>query len=721
MNTSLVLIASLVVYASATATSVASKTASKTEAAANPIRRVVTMLQMMQKKVEAEGVKEKELFEKFMCYCKSSKETLAKSIEDASVKIPQLESDIKEAEEELAQLQEDLKNHKADRAEAKAAMAKATEIREKEAAAFAKEKANDDSNLAALKKALAAIEKGMAGGFLQTSAAGVLRRLALSQDLSNGDRDILTSFLSEGNGQQYAPASGEIVGILKQMGDTMEKDIADLIAQEEAAIKEYEELMAAKQKEVDSLTKAIEEKTKRAGEVGIEIVNLKEDLDDTAGTLAEDKKFLADLEKNCDAKAKEWELRCKTRQEELLALADTIKILNDDDALDMFKKTLPSASFLQIQVTNKQVQDDALRALAAVQKKTHRNVNLDLISLALRGKKVDFSKVLKMIDDMVVLLGKEQTTDDAKKAYCEAEFDKSDDKKKELERSIADLEKTIEEDKASVETLTEEIKGLEDGIVKLDREVAEATMQRKEEHEEFTATLAANNAAMQLIEFAKNRMNKFYNPKLYKPPPKRELTEEERITLNMGGTLAPTNPPGGIAGTGVGFEQTRASAVAAPPPPPETFGEYKKKGEESNGVISMMDSLKADLAKEIQEMEFNEKDSQEEYEQMVNDAAEQRAADTKSIEDKTAVKAGLEADIVTNTDAKDAAAADLMATKQYIADLHADCDWLISNYETRKEARTNEIDALKKAKAVLSGADYSLVQIGRHAALKRHL
>jgi len=309
------------------------------------------MLQMMSKKVEAEGVKEKELFEKFMCYCKNSKGVLAKSIEDAEVKMPQLTSDIKEAESELAQLQEDLQNHKADREEAKSAMAKATEIREKEAAAFAKEKANDDANLAALKKALAAIEKGMAGGFLQTNAAAVLRQLALSLDMSNGDRDVLTGFLAGGNDQQYAPASGEIVGILKQMGDTMGKDIEELVAQEEAAIKAYDELMAAKQKEVDSLTKAIEEKTKRAGEVGIEIVNLKEDLEDTSETYMEDKKFLADLEKGCEAKAKEWEERCKTRQEELLALADTIKILNDDDALDLFKKTLPSASFLQIQVT----------------------------------------------------------------------------------------------------------------------------------------------------------------------------------------------------------------------------------------------------------------------------------------------------------------------------------------------------------------------------------
>merc|ERR1719321_963360 len=132
-----------------------------------------------------------------------------------------------------------------------------------------------------------------------------------------------------------------------------------------------------------------------------------------------------------------------------------------------------------------------------------------------------------------------------------------------------------------------------------------------------------------------------------------------------------------------------------------------------DGVIGMMDMLKADLAKEIQEMEFTEKDSQEEYEQMVNDAADKRAADTLSIEEKTTVKAGLEADIVKSTDAKDAASEELMATKQYIADLHAECDWLISNFDARKEARTGEIDALKKAKAVLSGADYSLVQVSR--------
>merc|ERR1719395_400063 len=333
------------------------ETNSAAKVAANPMRRVITMLQMMVKKVEAEGKKETELFEKFMCYCKTGKETLGKSIADAEEKIPQLESDIKEAEAEKAQLDKDLETHKADRETAKGDIAKSTAMREKDAAAFLKESTEDKSNLEALKKALAAIEKGMAGAFLQTNSAAVLRRLSLNQDMSNADRDLLASFLMGNAKQGYAPASGEIVGILKQMGDTMEKDLAEVLAAEETAKADFEELVAAKEKEIASATKAIEEKTKRSGEVAVEIVNLKEDLDDTVESLAEDKKMLADLLKNCETKKKEWELICKMRQEELIAIADTIKILNDDDALELFKKSIPSASasLLQVKVTRKEL------------------------------------------------------------------------------------------------------------------------------------------------------------------------------------------------------------------------------------------------------------------------------------------------------------------------------------------------------------------------------
>merc|ERR1719310_2079454 len=109
----------------------------------------------------------------------------------------------------------------------------------------------------------------------------------------------------------------------------------------------------------------------------------------------------------------------------------------------------------------------------------------------------------------------------------------------------------IEETTEKIAQTKSEIEALEAGIEQLDKDVAEATENRKEENEDHKALMASDTAAKEIIGFAKNRLNKFYNPKLYKAPPKRTLTEEERITLNMGGTLAPTASPGGIAGTGV--------------------------------------------------------------------------------------------------------------------------------------------------------------------------
>jgi hypothetical protein len=127
----------------------------------------------------------------------------------------------------------------------------------------------------------------------------------------------------------------------------------------------------------------------------------------------------------------------------------------------------------------------------------------------------------------------------------------TDDKKKGLERDVSNLEKAIAKEKEAIAALAAEIKALQEGIAALDKSGAEATEQRKEENEEYSELMANDAAAKEILGFAKNRLNKFYNPKLYKAPPKRKLSEEEQITVNMGGTLAPTSAPGGIAGTGV--------------------------------------------------------------------------------------------------------------------------------------------------------------------------
>merc|ERR1719375_1565168 len=241
-----------------------------------------------------------------------------------------------------------------------------------------------------------------------------------------------------------------------------------------------------------------------------------------------------------------------------------------------------------------------------------------------------------MIDEMVATLKKEQLDDDHKKEYCAKQFDFSDDKKKGLEHAVSDLETEIAKGKEAIATFEDEIKALEDGIKALDKSVAEATEQRKEENQEFTELMASDAAAKELLGFAKNRLNKFYNPKLYKAPPKRELTDEDRATLAAGGTLAPTEAPsGGIAGTGI----TVLAQREAPAPPPEAVGAYKKKGEESGGVIAMIDLLIADLDKEMTEAKVTEKDSQADYEQMMKDSAEKRAEDSKALTDKNAAKA----------------------------------------------------------------------------------
>merc|ERR1711972_657257 len=99
-----------------------------------------------------------------------------------------------------------------------------------------------------------------------------------------------------------------------------------------------------KKKEVNALSASIETKMARSGSLAVQIAEMKNDLGDTEEALQEDLKFRADLEKNCATKQQEWDVICKTRSEELVALADTIKILNDDDALELFKKTLPGSS-----------------------------------------------------------------------------------------------------------------------------------------------------------------------------------------------------------------------------------------------------------------------------------------------------------------------------------------------------------------------------------------
>jgi septal ring factor EnvC (AmiA/AmiB activator) len=549
-------------------------------------------------------------------------------------------------------------------------------------------------------KAIPAIEKGM-GGFLQTSTASVLRQLSISLDMSSVDREMLTGFLSGKNG--YSPASGEIVGILKTMHDEMSADLKQITDDENAAIGAFGSLVAAKEKEINALSRAIESKMTRVGDLGVKIAQMKNDLEDTIEDKGESEKFLRDLAGNCEKKKKEWAGYKEMQGQEMLALADTIKVLNDDDALELFKKTLPgsASSLMQVKSSNIAIRKKVIKHL---QKLNLNDPRVDFLAIALRGGKVGFEKIIQMIDKLTHELKVEQAEDDAKKDYCNTELDKAEDNKKVQQQEKSDLETSIEDAQETIANLKTEIEALDDGIRALDKEVAEATETRQKEHEDFVEFTAANSAAVDLLKFAKNRLNKFYNPSQYKAPPKRELTEEQQITLNNGGTLAPTEAPGGIAGTGISAVQ----AGAAPPPPPEANLAYQKKGEESSGVIRLIDLLINDVEKDIQVADLEEKDAQKDYVRFMDNAAKKRAEDSKSQTDKEGALADTEEQLVNDKQGLKDKKMDLMKTEQLIGALHSDCDFLLKYYDVRKEARNGEIDAMGKARDVLNGADYSL-------------
>jgi len=210
-----------------------------------------------------------------------------------------------------------------------------------------------------------------------------------------------------------------------------------------------------------------------------------------------------------------------------------------------------------------------------------------------------------------------------------------------------------------------------------------------------------------LLSVAAKTFHKFYNPKLYNPPAKVELSAQDRIASSMD------------MGAAAALVQVSSSHKDAPAPPPETWGAYSKKGEETTGVIAMIDLLIKDLDKEMTEAETQEKNNQAEYEKLMKDSSEERAMSTKILAAKAGNKADLEADLQSKKGDLKSASKELMATTKYIMSLHSECDWLIQYFDVRKEARAAEIDSLKNAKAVLSGASYSFLQrvlSGRGAA-----
>merc|ERR1719389_842022 len=359
----------------------------------------------------------------------------------------------------------------------------------------------------------------------------------------------------------------------------------------------------------------------------------------------------------------EWEERQKTRQLEMEAVSKALAILSSDDAHDLFTKTFNPSFVQKGRVTNSERRGRAMQVLRAVAKKIG---NPRLATLAEQVQLDAFTRVKKAIDDMVAQLEKEKEDEIKHKDFCTDEFNTNELQTEKKTRSKTDLIAKIEDLELTVKQLSEAIDALKGEISELQVQMKRAGEDREKQNKEFQTTVADQRATQKLLQQAVNVLKGFYAKKAK------------------------------------AFIQ---QAEPAGPPPPPGFSEYKKNAA-AGGVMGMIQQIINDAKAMEAEAIRSEEDAQKAYEELVKDTNNSIDEKSKDITNKSESKATAEADRVEAKEDKEAVMLELEQLANYKAELHSSCDFVMKNFEIRQTARDEEIEALKQAKAILSGAKF---------------
>jgi len=444
------------------------------------------------------------------------------------------------------------------------------------------------------------------------------------------------------------------------MKETFEKDLAEAQAEESKSQKAYEELKAAKEAQIAAAEAAIAKKTQEKADTDEANAQAKVDLENTKNSLSADEKFLMMLKEKCSLTDKEFQERTTTRQLEMEAVSKAMTILSSDDATDVFQRTF---TFLQSGATqHSERRQQASKLLSAVAHKLH---NPKLANLAIRVKLDAFTKVKKAIDDMIAMLLQEKADEIKQKDFCTDELNTNQLQTEKKTREKLDLEAHIEHLEAVIKKLTEEILTLEAEVADLQLELKRAGEDREKASAEFQMTVSDQRATQALLKKALTVLEGFYG--------KKEAA------------LAQQEPVG--------------------PPPPPGFKEYKKNAQ-SGGVMAEITQIIEDAeAMEKDAIKF-EADAEATYEAFVNDTNASIEAKVKEHTFKVELRAKTEAELVETKKALEEVMNTLQELSDYNAELHKACDFVLKNFDIRQTARDEEVEALKQAKAILSGANF---------------
>jgi len=636
----------------------------------------------MLKQLEKEAEEDEEIYDKLACWCETNDKEKTKAIADAEAKIEDLTTKIEELTAASARLNTEIKNLESEVAKNQEALDKATAIREKQLAEFNEEEKDLLESISALKAAVTVLSKHQGGAFLQLPQNRILgvaatiqhemqKHAALLQGvITPSQKRAAASFIQSPQDyfdakptfkQSYAPQSGEIFGILTQMLETFQANLSQSQKEEQENQKAYEDLKAAKEAEIAAGQEQIEKKTAELADTDEKNAQAKEDIEDTKKSLSADEEFLMMLKEKCSMTDKEWEERQKTRQLEMEAVSKALAVLSGDDAHDLFTRTFNPA-FLQVDRQDSR-RAQASKLLSDVAKKTN---NPKLSNLAYRVRLDAFTRVKKAIDDMVAQLLKEKEDEIKHEDFCVDEFNTNQLQTEKKEREKKDLIAKIEDLELTIKTLDDEIKKLKSEIAEMQVQMKRAGEDREKENKEFQTTVADQRATQKLLKAALTVLQDFYGKK-------------------------------------AAFMQQHKQPAGPPPPP--GFEEYKKNAA-SGGVMKMIEQIISDAKAMEAEAIRSEEDAQKAYEDFVKETNASIEAKSKEIVNKSELKAKAETDLVETKEAKEAVMLELEQLSNYNAELHQSCDFVMKNFDIRQTARDEEIEALKQAKAILSGAKF---------------
>merc|ERR1712129_563740 len=540
-------------------------------------------------------------------------------------------------------------------------------------------------SISALKSAVTVLSKHQGGAFLQLPQSHILGVATTIQHEMQKHAALLRGIISPSQKraaaafvqapqdyfdakptfkQSYAPQSGEIFGILTQMLETFEANLSQSQKEEMENQKAYEDLKAAKEAEIAAGQEQIDKKTAELADTDEKNAQAKEDIEDTKASLSADEQFLMMLKEKCSMTDKEWEERQKTRQLEMEAVSKALAVLSGDDAHDLFTRTFnPALVQMEVAATSKR-REQASRLLSQVAKKLN---SPRLSALAYRVRLDAFTRVKKAIDDMIAQLMKEKADEIKHKDFCVDEFNTNQLQTKEKEREKSDLIAKIEDLEMTIKALTEAITKLKSEIAEMQLQMKRAGEDREKENKEFQTTVADQRETQRLLKAALSILQDFYGKK---------------AAFLQGGRQEPAGPP-----------------------PPPGFEEYKKNAA-NGGVMDMIQQIISDAKAMEAEAIRSEEDAQKAYEDFVKETNASIEAKSKEIVNKSELKAKAETDLVETKEAKEAVMLELEQLSNYNAELHQSCDFIMKNFDIRQTARDEEIEALKQAKAILSGAKF---------------